>query len=275
MRTTTVDDPSVVHACAVPASDEQLWEITAGFLAAGLRAGEQVVYFDDGTAEAVLERLVDDRVPVRGPLADGQLTVVEAAETRRVLRGPVRDAAVGLARRIDRAVAEGYPAFRMTGQLSAGQVRSDGVHLSDYDTAFDAVIAGRPARVLCLYDRKRFSDDTIDRLCAVHEVQLESAALYDDNLLRVTRVAPFRLRFAGEVDHSNRPSTRPCAATTPRACSSSTCPRCGSSTWPVRSRSSTPPRSSRSPTGSRCPACARAPCVCSTGAAPRSPRSST
>src|SRR3954465_8165043 len=101
MRTTTVDDPSVVHACAVPASDEQLWEMTAAFLAAGLAAGEQVVYLDDGTVDAVLQRLVDDRVPVRGPLADGQLPVVEAAETRRVLRGPVRDAATALARRID------------------------------------------------------------------------------------------------------------------------------------------------------------------------------
>ena len=205
MRTTTADDPSVVHACAIPISDEQLWEMTSTFLAAGLTAGEQVLYFDDGTADAVLERLVDDHVAVRGPLADGQLTVVEAAETRRVLRGPVRDAAVALAQRIDRAVADGYPAFRMTGQLSSGQTRSDGVHLADFDTAFDSVIAGRPARVLCLYDRKRFSDATVDRLCAVHQVQLESDALYDDNLLRVTRVDPFRLRLAGEVDHSNRP----------------------------------------------------------------------
>jgi anti-anti-sigma factor len=205
MRTKTVDDPSVVHACAVPASDEQLWEMSAAFLAAGLAAGEQVVYLDDGTVDAVLERLVDDRVPVRGPLADGQLTVVEATETRRVLRGPVRDAAASLAHRIDRAVSAGYPAFRLTGQLSAGQVRSDGVHLADYDTAFDAVITGRPARLLCLYDRKRFSDDVIDRLCGVHEVQLESDALYDDNLLRVTRRRPFLLRLAGEVDHSNRP----------------------------------------------------------------------
>jgi anti-anti-sigma regulatory factor len=204
MQTTTVDMGAAAHACAVPDSDEQLWEITAGFLAAGLTAGEQVLYFDDGTVDAVLERLVDDRVPVRGPLADGQLMVVEAAETRRLLRGPVRDAAVGLATRIDRAVAAGYPGFRVTGQLSSGLGRPDGVVLGDYDTAFDAVIAGRPARVLCLYDRHRFPDDAIERLRALHRFEVDAASLYDDNLLRVTRVAPFHVRLAGEVDHSNR-----------------------------------------------------------------------
>jgi anti-anti-sigma regulatory factor len=205
MQTTTVDMRSTAHACAVPDSDEQLWEITAAFLAAGLTAGEQVVYLDDGTADAVLERLVDDHVPVHGPLADGQLTVVHAAETRRMLRGPVRDAAVGLATRINSAIAAGYPGFRVTGQLSHGLNRPDGVPLGDFDTAFDTVIIGRPARVLCLYDRHRFPDEAIERLRVLHRFELDSPALYDDNLLRVTRTAPFRVRLAGEIDHSNLP----------------------------------------------------------------------
>ena len=111
MQTTTVDDLSAVHACAVPGSDEQLWEMSARFLGVGLTRGEHAVYFDDGTIDAVLERLVDDHVPVDRPLADGQLIVVGAAETRAVLRGTVRDAAVMLAARIDRAVADGYPGF--------------------------------------------------------------------------------------------------------------------------------------------------------------------
>ena len=205
MRATATDERSVVHACAIPGSDEQLWEMTAAFVTAGLSAGEQVVYFDDGTVDAVLERLVDDRVAVRGPLADGQLTVVEAEQTRRVVRGPVRDAAVLLAGMIDRAVGAGYPGFRMTGQWSSGLVRSDGISLADYDSALDTVLTGRPARVLCLYDRHRFPDDTIEALRVRHRIQLDAPALYDDNLLRITRTAPFRMRLAGEVDHSNRP----------------------------------------------------------------------
>jgi anti-anti-sigma regulatory factor len=211
MRTTTVDDPSAVHACAVPGSDEQLWEMTAAFLSAGLTAGEQVVYFDDGTADAVLERLADDRVPVRRTLSDGRLTVVDGEQTRQALHRPVRDAAVLLAGLIDSAVGAGYPGMRITGQLSSaltrldGSERSDGLGLADYDAAIDSVLVGRPARVLCLYDRRRYPDDAVATLRARHRAEVEAPALYDDNLLRVTRTGPFRTRLAGEVDHSNRP----------------------------------------------------------------------
>src|SRR5918994_808954 len=104
MRTTARRERSTAHACAVPVSEEQLWELTAQFVAAGLVAGEQVVYFDDGTVDAVLERLVDDRVPVRRPLADGQLTVVDTEKTRQSRRGAVGGAARMLATHIDGAV---------------------------------------------------------------------------------------------------------------------------------------------------------------------------
>ena len=205
MQTTRVDARSALHACAVPESDEQLWEMTAAFRGAGPRAGPPGLYSAAGPIPAGLARRGDDRVPVSRPLAEGQLTVVDAAETRRVLRGPVRDAATSLATEIDRAVGAGYPGFRVTGQLSSGLGRADGVALGDFDIAFDAALTGRPARLLCLYDRHRFPDRAIEALRALHPFELDAPALYDDNLLRVTRVAPFRIRLAGEVDHSNRP----------------------------------------------------------------------
>jgi anti-anti-sigma regulatory factor len=205
MRTTTVDDRSAAHACAVPGSDEQLWEMTAAFVAAGLTAGEQVVYFDDGTADAVLERLADDRFPVRRPLADGQFTVVGSEETRKAVRSSVPEAAAMLSKNIDEAVAAGYAGFRTTGQLSSALTRTDGIGLADYDPMIDRVIAGRPARVLCFYDRVRFPEAAIEKLTALHRVEFEAPALYDDSLLRVTRGAPFRTRLAGQVDQSNRP----------------------------------------------------------------------
>ncbi len=205
MQTTTAGERPVAHACAVPRSDEQLWEMTAAFLAAGLSAGEQVVYYDDGTVDAVLERLVDDRVPVRRPLADGQLTVVDSVRTRRILRSPVPEAMAGLVAMVDDAVAAGYTGLRWTGQFSAGLQPTAGVWLADHEAAIDAAITGRPARVLCFFDRGRFPDDAVEQLRALHRMELDAPALYDDNLLRVTRPGPFRIRLAGEVDHSNRP----------------------------------------------------------------------
>ena len=252
------DERSTAHACAVPVSEEQLWELTARFVAAGLVAGEQVVYFDDGTVDAVLERLVDDRVPVRRPLADGQLTVVDTEKTRQSLRGAVGDAARMLATHIDGAVHAGYAGLRMTGQFDSALLRGDGVGLPEYDAALDAVLDGRPARLLCLYDRRRFSDDAIERMRALHRIELERPALYDDSLLRITRLGPFRRRLAGEVDHSNRPVvprmsrrpwTRPCGPTTRPPRSSSTWRRCASSTSRARWAWCTRPRSSPRRTG--------------------------
>jgi anti-anti-sigma regulatory factor len=205
MRTTTADDPVAVHACAVPGSDEQLWEMTARFVGDGLAAGERVVYYADGTAEAVLERLVDDRVPVDRPLADGQLAVVDAEGTHATLRRTVREAAATLAGLVDDAVDAGYTGLRLTGQFNYGLLRPGGVSLADHDRVVDPVLAGRPGRVLCFYDRRRFPDDVIERMCALHRIEIEAPAVYDDGLLRVTRVDRFRLRLAGEVDHSNRP----------------------------------------------------------------------
>jgi anti-anti-sigma regulatory factor len=206
MRTTTVGDRSAVHACAIPASDEQLWEMTARFLAEGLAAGEQAVYFDDdGCADAVLERLVDDRVPVLRPLTDGQLTVVGPEVTRAALRAPVDVAAGLVVDMIGGAVEAGYSGFRMTGQFSSGLVRSDGISLADYDAALDALLVGRPARTLCFYDRRHYPEEAIERMRALHGVEVDVPALYDDSMLRVTRPGRYHLRLAGEVDHSNRP----------------------------------------------------------------------
>ena len=169
MRTTTVDDHTVVHACAVPVSDEELWEQSAAFLAAGLTAGEQVVYFDDGTVDAVLDRLVDDRVPVDRPLDSGQLVVVDAEATRAAMRIPLREAAVGLAAMIDGALAAGYPGIRWTGQYSSRVRPFGGLWLADYDAAMDRALVGRPARALCLFDRARYPDNTNKVLRQQHD----------------------------------------------------------------------------------------------------------
>src|SRR4029079_9613848 len=103
------------------------------------------------------------------------------------------------------AVDAGYAGLRLTGQLSHGLLRPGGVALADHDRIIDPVLAGRPGRVLCFYDRRRFPDDAIERMRALHRVEVDAPALYDDGLLRVTRVDRFHHRLAGEVDHSNRP----------------------------------------------------------------------
>jgi anti-anti-sigma factor len=203
----TIDEMTPVdHACAVADSDEHLWEVTAGWLAGGLTAGERVLYFEDETAAAVLGRLTDDRVPVRRAIEEGQLVVLPTERTRRLLSGPVSDLERLLDGQIDDATAQGWPRLRLTGETAGALLPSGGAdRVVAFERAAERVLRRHPStRLLCRYDRRRWNDDAIDEMRRMHDTELISPAVYDDNLLRVTRHGPSTARLAGEVDHSNR-----------------------------------------------------------------------
>lgn len=80
--------------------------------------------------------------------------------------------------------------------------------LAEYDAVMGEVIRGRPAGALCFYDRRRYPDEAIELLRSAHERAIETPAVYDDTLLRITSTGPTSARLAGEVDHSNRPRIR-------------------------------------------------------------------
>ncbi|WP_433508220.1 MEDS domain-containing protein [Pseudonocardia halophobica] len=193
------------HACAVPVSDEQLWELTARFLSGGLRRNEKVVYFDDGTSERVLDRLTEDRMPVAATLRSGQLQVVPADVTRGAFRSPVADVRALLHSYVDGSVAQGWSGFRMTGQMSYGADAPAGIPMTAYDAALDDVVRERRLAALCLYDHGHYTQEQIERMRAAHREELTAPAAYDDGLLRITQTGVTAVRLAGEADHSNRP----------------------------------------------------------------------
>jgi anti-anti-sigma factor len=207
--TRTVEDlRSVDHACAVPVSDEQLWEMSAEFVADGLASGEQVVYFDDGTAGSVLDRLRDDGVDVSKPITTGSLEIVPPETTHTALRSPLPTMAGVISSTIDEAVAKGFAGVRVTGQFDYALQRAGGVSLAEYDAALDEAIRDRPARLLCFYDRRRYPEAVIEQMRAQHHTAIVIPAIYDDGLLRITCTGTTSVRVAGEVDHSNRPRIR-------------------------------------------------------------------
>lgn len=205
MVTSTAEMIPGDHVCAIPESDEQLWELSADFVAGGLARNEQIVYFDDGTADSVLGRLAADRVPVAWPLRTGQLEIVPSELTRQVFERPVADARAAVLAMVDRAEAGGYAGFRLTGQWSSGTSRPGPPNIRDYDVSLDSIVRERSITLLCLYDRQRYSDAQIEELRGVHRDELKAPNAYDDGLLRITRTGPAGVRLAGEIDHSNRP----------------------------------------------------------------------
>ncbi|GEL20711.1 hypothetical protein PA7_45480 [Pseudonocardia asaccharolytica DSM 44247 = NBRC 16224] len=194
------------HVCAVPVSDEQLWEISADFVAGGLSRNEQVCYFDDGTVDSVLGRLADDRVPVDQPLRTGQLEILPAARIRQLFRASLSEARKLMCARIDEAKARGYAGLRMTGQMSYGTTRPGLLDIVEFESELDELVRSRSVTALCLYDRVRYTDAQIERLCGLHGKELTPPTAYDDGLLRITRTGATSARLAGDIDHSNRPA---------------------------------------------------------------------
>jgi anti-anti-sigma factor len=208
---TQIEDMSLVgHSCAVPVSDEQLWEVTAAWLAGGLAAGERVVHFGDETAGAVLGRMADDGVAVRRVLDDGRLVIVPTEQTRAAATRPVGRYEELFVDQIDRAAAQGFTGLRLAGECGSELLRAGGVdRVVEYERVVDRVLREYPtARLLCRYDRPRFDEAAVSQMRALHETELVGHAIYDDSLLRITRSGPAAARLAGEVDHSNRPQIR-------------------------------------------------------------------
>lgn len=196
------------HACAVVDSDEQHWEVAAGYVSAGLVRREKVVYFDgEGSAEPLLRRLREADVDVDEAVDTGQLVVLppevahgSSERATEAVRSQVRES-------IQDALREGYRAVRLTDEPAA--VGRSPVHrLGELDRMIHDVVRDRPVTMLCQYDRRHWSSSDLHQLGELHPVEVIAPALYDDGLLRVTRRAPFSTRVCGEIDFSNRELVR-------------------------------------------------------------------
>ncbi|MET0189237.1 MAG: MEDS domain-containing protein [Pseudonocardia sediminis] len=202
----TISDLDMVgHTCLMPDSDEHAWEATAAWIAGGLVAGERVIYFEDCTADRLLERLDDDRVPVESAIADGQFQIVPTEQTRAMVSVPMDQVETVTEQVIGETIAQGWPGMRLIGEAARGRMGMGLDELVAYETGIDNVLSRNPtARLLCLYDRQQFDDEAVAAMRSVHGTEYTAPPSYDDGLLRVTRPVASTLRLAGEIDHSNR-----------------------------------------------------------------------
>lgn len=193
------------HACAIYRSDEEHWELTADFLAAGLTGGERVVCIDDeGTADAVLRRLRDDGLDPRPHVATGQLLVEPAQLPPRGAGIAPHDIAAAIRAQLDEALTMGYPGFRMA--FETGSVLRDTGDvdwLLDIDAACMPMYHTRPLAALCQIDERLTSSAQRAKIRRRHGWEVVVPARHDDGLLRITDDGPGRCRLAGEIDVSN------------------------------------------------------------------------
>lgn len=194
------------HVCAVPDSDEHLSELSARFVAGGLRRHEKIFFYDDaGAADAMLRRLAEDGATIDEPLRTGQLEIIPDESTRAAFRTPIGTLSETVAGTVWAAVDAGYSGARLTGQMHASVEPGTSATLPEFDGALDNVLGRTPLTALCTYDHQHYTDEQIEIMQALHRDHLAVTGAYDDGLMRIVRIDATSARLAGEIDHSNRP----------------------------------------------------------------------
>jgi anti-anti-sigma regulatory factor len=198
------------HACAIYRSDEEHWEISADFLAAGLARGERVVCVDDGgTADAVLRRLGEDGLDARRYRARGQLVVDDTRLPTRTGGLSAGQVAAAIEDARDAALRGGFRGFRLA--FETGSVLRDTADvewLLEIDAACAPLWQTAPATGLCQIDARLTDAAQRARIRSRHDREVAAPAMFDDGLLRITGEDGAGRRLAGEIDVGNREALR-------------------------------------------------------------------
>jgi len=171
------------HLCCLYETEEEHWAVLTPFLRQGLERGEKVLYIVDAhTAEAVLGYLRGDGLDVEPYLESGQLSILSAndAYTREGIFDP--DGMIALLRtETERALAEGYPALRITGEMTwALRGLPGSERLIEYEARLNEFFPGSKCLAICQYDRRRFEPALLLDVLATHPIAVVGTEFYEN-----------------------------------------------------------------------------------------------
>jgi len=161
------------HLCCLYETEEEHRALLAPYLRQGLEMDEKVLYIVDAhTAETVLKYLRDDGVKVEPYLTDGQLSILTASDAYMRDRVFNPDRMIDLLRsETERALAQGYSALRVTGEMTwALRGLPGSERLIEYEAKLNRFLPGSKCLALCQYDRQRFQPDVLLDVLATHYV---------------------------------------------------------------------------------------------------------
>src|SRR4030042_6378797 len=108
------------HLCLIYESQEEWRAAVVPFIAMGLKRGEKCIYIvDTSTADEIRKYLAEEGLDVALAEKSGQLSILHETEayTREGSFDPDRMIAL-LISETEKAIAEGYPALRVTGEMT-------------------------------------------------------------------------------------------------------------------------------------------------------------
>ncbi|MFC4533970.1 MEDS domain-containing protein [Sphaerisporangium dianthi] len=196
------------HVCWTFDREDQRVAAVTGYVKAGVRAGQKIIYFADSPPDTLLRELRDNGVDTRHLTRIGQLKVGHP-ENGYLTTGIFDPVAVldTWQREIAMARRGGYSALRLIGDMTwAGAPDVGAERLHWYEAQVNRIFADGYAMAMCLYDRRLFDPGSLVRLSAAHPSTVDPTAVWNWRpLLRMERTGePPGLRLIGEADASNR-----------------------------------------------------------------------
>lgn len=170
------------HLCCLYESEEEHRTLLTSFMRGGLERDEKVMYIlDDHTARTIRAYLREAGLNVYGHIQAGCLhnlyaygTYLQDEEFR-----PERTIDF-LAMETERALAEGYSALRVTGEMSwvlRGFPGSE--RLLEYEAMMNSLLAGSPCIAMCQYDLRRFDQELLRNVITAHPLVVLNAEVYE------------------------------------------------------------------------------------------------
>ena len=169
------------HLCLVYDTEQEHRDVLTAFVREGLRRGEKVMYFADAHTPALLLDYLSNEPNLGRSLQSGQLQVLTADQVYlRDGRFDVDRTIRLLTAELDQALKEGYPALRVTGEMTWAFGKAPGVkQLFEYESRVNEFFTGRPAIGLCQY-RHTFAPEALFHALLTHPLAARGSSLVNN-----------------------------------------------------------------------------------------------
>ncbi|MCL5105077.1 MAG: MEDS domain-containing protein [Armatimonadetes bacterium] len=171
------------HLCLLYETREEQFAAVVPFMRYGLAKGDRCVYIaDENTAAEVLRAMREGGVDVDSALDTGALAVITKREAYLGEGSFDPDAMIMLLRSTtDAAKADGFPALRVTGEMTWALGDEPGVgRLIEYEAKLNYVLPTCDILAICQYNLRRFPPEIIHDVIYTHPLVIVGGEVYEN-----------------------------------------------------------------------------------------------